>query len=419
MNHEAILHNDHVNLFFEEINDEHFREELAVRIMSGELHGDKTNDWLSQIESRQSMGIPTTVMEYSAILHCLSTKKKKETDTLDIISRLADCRSNGFKDLTGKDAEGGDIQNWRLSKRFLRQANKDEILFHQAIYHSGTYRLFGAIRILYNDYIPKAKDPILVMLMITSCFVPSLFMVFIGMIFGYMFASLIEYMGHRFIAHADGRTLSSFNKYKSIGRQMINFHTEHSVHHGSVYSNYTDIFSPSDATKKEAYEEKMSNIEKVEKAVLRKGGEPLLHVLRKSQYGLTTSNYLRTMITNIPSSTLYALFSFYIAQTIGLQPGLLFLISIFLSSQVWIINSTIFHRYIHMKKKEALNEANGLMRIYLRSRFAGFVARSHRMHHTLDGRVNQNMTPFVDFLVGWSPIVPSDLADLRKRRTFY
>ncbi|MEJ2620395.1 MAG: hypothetical protein P8163_09075 [Candidatus Thiodiazotropha sp.] len=81
-------------------------------------------------------------------------------------------------------------KNWRLPKRILRKSSKDEILFHQALFYSGTHRLWIALRIFLTDYIPNRTDIILFASLISSWFVPPLFMIVVGLLFGYMFASL-------------------------------------------------------------------------------------------------------------------------------------------------------------------------------------------------------------------------------------
>lgn len=418
ISNQAVL-SDHHSTSYLENKEEDIREDDAIDVISGRVSGEKLSTWLSKVERRQSRGIPTTIMEYTAILYSLKILEQQQPDTSELSFRIKNCRAAGFKDITSNDPEDNNEKNWRLSKKVLRKASRDEILFHQALYHTETLGFWGSLQLISTNYITRKTDVFFVLVLIVAWFIPPAFTILVGLIIGYIFASLIEFLGHRYIAHASREARINFKVFGNIGQQMMHFFTEHSVHHGSVHQNYTEIFAPSDTNKENAYKERDIRQKQVEKAVLKKGGDALLHAMRKSDFGLTTSNHLRTVLTCIPISTLLTYLSHLAAQAVGLQPGGLFDVSVFVMSQIWILNSTQYHRYLHMTREDALKKASPLMRAYLKFRLTSFVARSHRMHHAYNGRVNQNMTPFTDFFAGWRPISISDLADLRDRKTFY
>ena len=257
------------------------------------------------------------------------------------------------------------------------------------------------------------------LILIATWYIPPVFTVLLGLFLGYIFSSLTEFFIHRYVAHATVKERKKFDMFGRASHYMTLLFTEHSVHHGSVSRNYTEIFAPSDTNSPDAYIKQASRKKQVEKTILKQGGLPLLQSVRDSRYGLTSSNLLRTHLFFVPSSILLSYLSHLAVQALGLQPGLIFDISLFIMSQIWITNSTIYHCYLHMTREEGLKKANPVMRLYLQTRLSDFIARSHRTHHTQGGRVNQNLTPFTDYFVKWSPISISDLINLRKQKTFY
>jgi len=397
------------------------RKEQAIGVISGRISGPELHAWLSQIERRQGSEVVTSVMEYTAIVNSI---RKIEEDqglgTLGLSLRLKNCRAKGFEDIVGCIPSESGEKCWRLPKRVLRKASRDEVLFYQALYHSPeVHNLWRSIRLIFNEYVPRDMDVVIFVVLALLLFIDPIFMLVLGLVVGYMFASIIEFFIHKYVAHASSRGRDKFKLFGGAGQQMMYFFTEHSVHHGSVYRNYTEMFAPADTSESSAYKEKRIRRRRVEKAVVKKGGYPMLQALRKSEYGLITSSYIRTVMTYVPVSVILTALSHFLARAAGLEAGWIFDAGVFFMSLIWIVNSTVYHRYLHMKRKDALEKASPLMRAYLKSRLTSFVARSHRMHHSNNGRVNQNMTPFADFFSGWVPISILDLADLYSRKTFY
>jgi len=394
------------------------RESAALEIIEHRESGEKLKLWLSHIERRQLNGISMTVMEYTTILFRLQQQQRKQLCSLDLLTRLENCRAKGYTVLVGSQPVQNN-ENWRLPKKVLRKASREEALFHQALYHSGVHKFMGSTQIILADYIGKQRDIFYLLALITALYIPAVFTVLVGLCLGYIFASITEFGIHRYVAHAVSRKKREFSTYGKIGHYMTLLYTEHSVHHGSVRCNYTEIFAPADINNTGDYAKRDARKNQVEKWVLKQGGEPLLKSVRKSLYGLTSANLMRTHLFFVPSSILLTFLSHKVAQAIGLQTGLIFDASVFILSLIWIANSTLYHVYLHMVREEGLKKANPLLRWYLKTRLSNFIARSHRTHHTMGGRVNQNLTPFTDYFVAWSPINISDLVDLRKRKTFY
>jgi len=394
------------------------RETEALVIIENRESGEKLKRWLSQIENRQIDGDPMTVMEYTTILFRLQQQQRKQLCSLDLLTRLEDCRAKGYTDLVGIQPVQNN-ENWRLPRKVLRKASREEAIFHQALYHSGVHRLIGSIRIILADYIAKRRDILYLLALITALYVPAAFTVLVGLSLGYVFASITEFVIHRYVAHAVNQKKEAFSTYGKIGHYMTLLYTEHSVHHGSVTRHYTEIFAPEDIDKTRDYDKRDARKKQVEEWVLKQGGEPLLKSVQKSLYGLTSSNLLRTHLFFVPGAIILTFLSHLAVQAIGLQPGLVFDASVLLLSLVWVANSTLYHVYLHMPREAGLKKANPLLRWYLKTRLSNFIARSHRTHHTMRGRVNQNLTPFTDYFVAWSPINIADLVDLRKRKTFY
>jgi len=400
------------------IDDAIYRESAALKIIAHRESGEKLKKWLSQIENRQLDGIPMIVMEYTTILFRLQQQQRKQLCSLDLLTRLENCRAQGYTDLVGIQP----VQNneyWRLPKKVLRKVSREEAIFHQALYHSGVHRFIGSIRIILADYIVKRRDILYLLALITALYVPAAFTVLVGLCLGYIFSSITEFVIHRYVAHAVNQKKEKFSSLGKLGHYMTLLYTEHSVHHGSVTRNYTEIFAPEDVDKTGDYAKRDARKKQVEEWVLKQGGEPLLKSVQKSLYGLTSSNLLRTHLFFVPSAIILAFLSHEVVQAIGLQPGLVFDASVFILSLIWIANSTLYHVYLHMPREVGLKKANPLLRWYLKTRLSNFIAQSHRTHHTMRGRVNQNLTPFADYFVAWSPINIADLVDLRKRKTFY
>jgi len=394
------------------------RESEAVEVIEHSESSKKLNSWLSQIESHQLNGIPMTVMEYTAIVYWLQQLERKQLISLDLLARLESFRRKGFIELVGHQPAKAN-ESWRLPNKVLRKASREEILFHQALFHSGVHGILGSMRIILTDYIAKRRDIFYLLALLASLYVPAVFTVLVGILTGHIFASITEFFIHRDVAHATGKKKRKFSTLGKIGHYMTLLYTEHSVHHGSVSRNYTEIFAPADTGTSDAYAKRDTRRDQVEKWVLNQGGAPLLQSVRKSFYGLTSSNLMRTHLFFIPSSILLTLLSHHAAQAVGLQPGIVFNASVFVISLMWIANSTIYHVYLHMTREDGLKKANPILRWYLKTRLSNFIARSHRTHHTMGGRVNQNLTPFADYFSAWSPVSIADLIELRKRKTFY
>lgn len=75
--------------------------------------------------------------------------------------------------------------------------------------------------------------------------------------------------------------------------------------------------------------------------------------------------------------------SHQLVQIMGLEPNLLFDVSAFFVSLSWIINSTLYHFYLHMTREEGLKKVDSVLRWHLKTRLSNFIARSHRTHHTM------------------------------------
>lgn len=394
------------------------RESEAIEVIEHLESSEKLNSWLSQVENRQLIGVSMTVMEYTAIVYRLQQLQGQKLVPPDLPARLESCRTKGFIELVGRHPTK-DNESWRLSKKVLRKAGREEVLFHQALFHSGVHSIVGSMRIILTDYIAKPRDIFYLLTLLAALSIPTVFTVLVGVLTGHIFASITEFFIHRDVAHATGKKKRKFSTLGKIGHYMTLLYTEHSVHHGSVSRNYTEIFAPSDTSTSDAYAKRDTRRDQVEKWVFNQGGAPLLQSVRKSLYGLTSSNLMRTHLFFIPSSILLTFLSHHAAQAVGLQPGIVFDASVFVISLMWIANSTIYHVYLHMTRKDGLKKANPILRWYLKTRLSNFIARSHRTHHTMGGRVNQNLTPFVDYFSAWSPVSITDLIELRKRKTFY
>lgn len=394
------------------------RESEAVEVIEHPESSEKLNSWLSQVEDYQLNSVSMTVMEYTAILYRLQQLQGQQLVPSDLLARLENCRTKGFMELVGCHSAKNN-ESWRLSKKALRKASREEVLFHQAIFHYGVHGILGSTRIILTDYIAKRRDIFYLLALLATLYVPAAFTVLVGLLIGYVFASITEFFIHRDVAHATSQKKRKFSTLGKIGHYMTLLYTEHSVHHGSVSRNYTEIFSPSDTSTSDAYAKRDARRGQVEKWVLNQGGIPLLQSVRKSLYGLTSSNLTRTHLFFIPSSILLMFLSYHVAQAVGLQPSIVFNASVFVLSLIWIANSTIYHVYLHMTREDGLKKANPILRWYLKTRLSNFIARSHRTHHTMGGRVNQNLTPFADYFSAWSPVSITDLLELRKRKTFY
>jgi hypothetical protein len=355
------------------------------------------------------------LMQYTALVFLRKQKAFDHIDLKDADARLESLLFKAYRQITGSAAQLKDLDR-PLASRILKKASRDEALYHQSIFHEGVLSLRDSLNTVWQDYIPRWRDLIFLasfgLLLGTS----SLFQeMMIGLLVGYIFSSIMEYLVHIFIGHATPAIRAKLAKCGPIGRDMLNFWLEHSIHHGSVAQNYIEIFAPTKLQNPQDFQRQMQNRLKVDGFVFQKGGAPLLKMIHNSNYGLSSSNIWRTHAFFFPISILAAVLSAIAAASLGASTGILFYLGFLLISQLWITTSSSYHPCLHMSAEKVATHAPWFWRLFLKTRISRFVALSHRMHHVLGGRVNQNLNVGFDFIKGWAPITFPELHELKKR----
>jgi hypothetical protein len=198
----------------------------------------------------------------------------------------------------------------------------------------------------------------------------------IGLVLGYVIASLTESGLHRLIKHADSEARRSWRKHPRLFQPFIRaYYSHHIVHHALTFrKDFVTQFRSTD-----------------EKATLdRQLTGPLGDLIRRECYGLTLRG-TGIIAFNVPILPFVPLIGFTLGPwfLLGALPGL------FAYSAI-----TIFiHPYLHRRYTEALNEAPPVLRWLLRTRFIKAAARNHYLHHRYL-RCNYNLLLGGDYVLG-------------------
>lgn len=389
----------------------------------------KIHLWFTSIESqykresqdslRSNPLLTITLMQYNALLRLYQLHYFKHSTESNIEIRLIKLLVELRSYFTKTRSEISDISK-QLPKSFLRTQSRESRLFHQTLFHKSSKNVFDSFKIITNDALFLKSDLFIFLLVIVFIIkYNSMQNLFMGLAFGYLFSSIIEFLVHRFIGHATPKNKKFLQLLGPIGKDMLNFNLEHSIHHGSVHQNYTNIFAPANLNSKIDFEKQKFNKLKVDQLVEKKGGEKLLTMVKNSNYGLSSSNIYRTQIFFFPVTVFTLFLLTLVISKLGFSINFLLYIGFLISSQLWILTSSSYHPYLHMTEDEVNLKAPWYWKIFLKTRLSRFIALSHRMHHVHGGTINQNLNIGFDFFHHWTPINLNELIEMKKSKVIF
>lgn len=292
----------------------------------------------------------------------------------------------------------------RLPKFVLKQVPQEDARIHQSLFHEDkTLSLIQSLIRIYDDYIFRKRDLFIVFVVAMLCFSNFFLYLTVGIFVGYVFSSFMEYVVHSYIAHGGMQSRRFIKKLRFVGNDMQRFALEHSVHHALIKKSYLD--GPS------VQSEKLNIITNFTK----KGDVKLAAYIQQSNFGLSSSNLKRTILffSPIPLLIIFLVNSFFNFPT--LSEFLICAVGFLTFSQLWIVTSSIYHPLLHLNKHQIQKVSNPLLRLFLSSRLSRFIARSHKVHHTKNGQINQNLNLFVDFFIGWADVSFKDLLEMKQQ----
>lgn len=374
----------------------------------------KSSLWFEALEKTARCEGKIGLMDHTALILLLKTKRFDHWNFPDCEKRIQDVLRISYENFVGRKCANEEFMK-RLPKSVLRKCDSQDVLFYQASFHQGSYKTFEALKIVFQDYIPRIQDLLIPVGLLGIFSVPSGGEVLAGFIVGYALSTLMEYCVHLYIAHATPAIKARLRTWGDLGQDMLRFSLEHSVHHGSVSQNYVEPFAPAVMSGEESWALRDATKAKVDQSLLKRGGDRLLQLVRASQYGLSSSNILRTHLFFLPFSILVILLTLVVTHLMGVDWGWPFAMGVLLIGELWIGTSAIYHPLLHRTRKYIHETQGVVMRMIFKTRISSFIARSHRMHHSLGGWVNQNLNPGADFIFGFSPITIEELVDLKKR----
>lgn len=215
--------------------------------------------------------------------------------------------------------------------------------------------------------------------------------VLIGLMLGYVIASLTESSLHRLIKHAGPRGRSTWRGHPDIFRPFIRAHHSHHVVHHALTFRQDFVTQFRDDAEKELLDQQLTG--------------SFGDLIRRERYGLTLRGS-GILAFNVPILPFVPLIGFTLGPWVllGALPGL------FAYSAI-----TIFlHPYLHRRHDQALMEAPPILRWLLKTRFVKSAARNHYLHHRYL-HCNYNLLLGGDYLLGQHRAATAeDLIDMRR-----
>lgn len=372
--------------------------------------------WIETLE--QSLQIrESTVIEHTALQYMLKFQIF-ETDATTM-ERATHLLRRSWKDLVGAEPPDRNLLD-RLPKRVQAGAPRDQVLFHQALFHSGVQKFRDSVFTLYKDYLPKSSDAIFILGLGASLFSKTGADTVSGFLQGYAVGTFVEYSLHRYLGHASTKTLKTLEKFGRFGQAVKKIWFSHTVvHHGSYGTNYVEPFAPKATENNPDFAKQVeTKKQRIERAIESMGADFKAR-MANSKYGTVLYRPLNSILSVAPFSLAISLLTGAAANHVGLDPGYSYYAASAGAATLFVPASHWLHPYLHMKKNEALATANPFMRWLLQTRFVAWTARSHFAHHDGGGHQNQNLVAGADFVFGHQPLTIEQLIELRSFQTFY
>lgn len=214
----------------------------------------------------------------------------------------------------------------------------------------------------------------------------------VGMLLGYLIASVAESFLHKRVHHASASLLRWARRVEPWGSPIARAHYGHSViHHGRTFRrSHVDQFASAD--ERRALTERLQTT-------------PLGRRVLADRYGLSVSKvglaYFLAPV--LPAYALLACVAPLWLALGALIPGV-----------AYPCASKFLHPYIHMRHADAMRQAGPLTRALLRTRYVRFIRLHHYLHHKYR-TCNFNLLWLGDYLLH-AHRTPSahDLAEARR-----
>lgn len=373
-------------------------------------------DWYMALFQGQENGQPINVMEHTVLTFLL--RKDFFNSETDIKKSMAKSLKKSWKHFLGKDVEESQLLG-RLPNKILRTSTRDEVLFHQAIFHEGELGFLGSMKALTKDYIFKPQDALFAALLGSAMFSKLGVESLAAVMEGYALSTFIEYLGHRYLAHASKKSIDSVSSMPWLKKQVQEIYFSHSlVHHGSYGNNYVEKFAPQDISKSDAELKRREKKTRIE-ALIDQQADEVAKRIRESDYGTRLSMPFFDAVLSLPLSLTVALLTKYAANLIGVDLDPAYYFILLGASTLYVPASHYLHPYLHMNREGILNNAGRLLTWFLKTRYVSWVAQNHFSHHANGGKNDQNLVLGSDFVFGYQPITIEDLLELKKSGAIY
>ena len=378
----------------------------------------EVRQWFNQIQARQASGSPLTLMEHTALTFVLKEGIFDEDPDPTLLGDLRSSLKESWFHFTNREVAEENMLG-RLPDSVLARGTRDEILFHQALFHDGPLGFLGSMRNLARDYIPQPKDVMYVLLLGSMLFSRTGSEVLAGALEGYALNTFVEHTFHRYFGHASQKTLAFFDRTGWLGKTVRKIAFSHTaVHHGSYGNNYVEQFAPRDLSDPGAELMRESRKARMD-IMIHARGDATERAVLGSDYGNRLSNPLFDALTVMPFSAAMALFTNFIAAKFGVHLGPAFDVAAVASSVLFVPASFYLHPYLHKTRAKAVEAAGPYMKRFLSTWYVAWIARSHFAHHDEGGKNNQNLTAGADFIFGYQPLTVEQLLAMKNYDAIY
>jgi hypothetical protein len=363
--------------------------------------------WISAVRARQVEGTKTTLMEHIALVHVVRSGLLSGAKADPELSRLVeDGLRRSFVDVVGQKAESvAQIVSKSLPKSVLRRGNRDEVLFHDAVFALPPGGVGPSPPRSSRSRIAKlaAASASLIGVALLSRAIPG-GQVLGGLLGGYAISSLMEYLVHRHVLHL---TPARGAKLKKKGTSAARFQLEsrrlHELHHGLLNGrNYTT--TRSEEWRKLAYHLFRSPEVDPASASPEAQAKRVEHLNRD---GVTTDLLIKSYIgagmapeqvkRALVFSALTSLVAGYLTHC-----GLAGTFAMIASSSLTTAMTSQFHPLLHEPLDAEVIDGSKFNKWLVNTRFIRWVSRHHFVHHvTDDGKgIPKNFSLFNPF-AGW------------------
>jgi hypothetical protein len=213
-----------------------------------------------------------------------------------------------------------------------------------------------------------------------------------GLLLGYLQATLVESLFHRYILHASSRVRKFWLRHPRLcGMLSRAYYSHHTMHHARTFKRDFVTQFRDDAER-----------ERLDRSI----PPELLERMQQERYGLTMRGWSMVRLV-APGFPLLPL-TFWIFGGWVMLGSLVPLLILFPAMSRWA------HPHFHMPHAEAMRQANWVGRLWLKSRLMRFTFRHHWLHHK-HLTCNYNLLVGGDWLLGVHRApTPEDLDEMNK-----